>query len=68
MIEGKCKKEDCVYRSVNHGLFITCDYMYWTGVSRGCPIDDNCKRYTPGERQRNWMSSFSFIPKSKEEE
>lgn len=66
MSEEGCNQKDCIYRSINHGRFVTCDYMYWTGQRRGCPIGEECDKYTPGERSYNWMSSFTFLPKDKD--
>ena len=66
MLEGGCNKKDCIYRSTNRGKLITFDYMFWTYKRRGCPIGDECTKYTPGERNYNWMSSFVFLPKDKD--
>lgn len=58
--ENGCNRKDCVYRSENCGWFVTCDYLLITHEVRGCPIGDECTKYTPGERKQKWMSAEWF--------
>ena len=43
----RCRR--CRYRSSSMNSNI-CDYFYLTGKLRGCPIDENCKRFEEGPR------------------
>lgn len=59
MYEEGCNKADCIYRSTNYGLLITCDYLLITNQCRNCGISDDCDKYTPGEKtKRKWMDSL----------
>ena len=63
MLKDGCNKEDCIYRSINHGQFISCDYLLNTNQLRGCEIGDKCDKYTPGEKHHDWMKSLKYIQK-----
>lgn len=39
----------------------SCDYYLLNFIRRGCPADDNCKRYKPGRRQMGALPN-SFKP------
>ena len=57
-----CNKEDCKYRSKNRGTFTSCDYILIEGHMRGCPIGENCDKYSPGtKKQQNWQSTLNLV-------
>lgn len=41
---AKCP-EDCVFRTVLHGVLPMCGYLHITGELRGCDPGDGCQRY-----------------------
>lgn len=49
MMDKKCKT--CKYRSDRTALS-TCDYIRYTGHSRGCKADADCDKYEPKKRGR----------------
>lgn len=55
-----CNKTDCVYRSENAGVMVTCDYILYTGESRGCGIGDDCDKYKPGIKRKKWMNEYWY--------
>lgn len=45
----RCKK--CIYRGPEIGEN-GCDYLYFTGKSRRCPLGDKCTEFKAGQRLR----------------
>lgn len=43
----RCRR--CVYRGPDRGEN-GCDYLYFTGSSRRCPVGDECTKFVEGER------------------
>ena len=43
-IPSYCK--GCIYRSSTHTDFNSCDFMFATGIPRGCPAGPGCTKYT----------------------
>ena len=68
MYNGKriCKRTDCLYYSPKVD-YNGCDYMYLTGIPRGCPKGTDCIRYKYATEQQRLQYRTEIFEKWEED-